>query len=88
MFVPIIYFFFPETGSSSLEEVDLLFENATVAGNPWLSVVEISKRTPYLLEKAEISTEGSSTSYSRKGSESEKGNIKEDLTRVYSTDDA
>lgn len=44
--VPSIYFFYPETGSRSLEEVDLLFESATAQGNPWFSVVNIAKKEP------------------------------------------
>ena len=46
VFVPIIYFFYPETGSRSLEEVDLLFEQADKAGKPWLSVVSIGRTKP------------------------------------------
>lgn len=44
--VPSIYFFYPETGSRSLEEVDLLFESATTQGNPWFSVVNVAKQEP------------------------------------------
>jgi hypothetical protein len=44
--VPSIYFFYPETGSRSLEEIDLIFESATTEGNPWFSAVRIAKQEP------------------------------------------
>ncbi|KAM0720181.1 hypothetical protein Q7P37_004317 [Cladosporium fusiforme] len=44
--IPTIYFFYPETGSRSLEEVDQIFEQATAEGNPWFSVVKVAKKEP------------------------------------------
>lgn len=60
--VPSIYFFYPETGSRSLEEVDLLFENATAQGNPWLSVVKIAKKEPRWFDTEGEKTEEYSSS--------------------------
>ena len=36
----------PETGNRGLEEIDLLFTNATVAGKPWISVVNVARKEP------------------------------------------
>jgi hypothetical protein len=44
--VPSIYFFYPETGSRSLEEIDMIFESATTQGSPWFSAVKIAKQEP------------------------------------------
>lgn len=44
--VPIIYFFYPETGCRSLEEVDVLFHHASQAGKPWTSVVKVARSEP------------------------------------------
>ena len=49
--VPTIYFLYPETGSRSLEEVDVLFKAATKKGNPWLSVVKVAKEEPRWFDK-------------------------------------
>lgn len=46
MTIPLVYFFYPETGCRSLEEVDVLFHHATQAGKPWTSVVKVAKREP------------------------------------------
>jgi hypothetical protein len=45
--IPIVYFLYPETAFRSLEEVDVIFALADdEPGNPWLSVVRISKNEP------------------------------------------
>lgn len=44
--IPCIYFFFPETGCRSLEEVDVLFHHASQSGSPWTSVVNVAKKEP------------------------------------------
>ena len=50
--VPIIYFFYPETGSRSLEEVDVVFKTAgEKAGNPWLQVVREARDVPRWFDK-------------------------------------
>lgn len=76
-FVPLIYFFYPETGSRSLEEVDLLFEQAEKAGKPWLSVVSIGHKEPRWFDENGERTEsysGGGTSDTYVGSErDEKG---------------
>ncbi|GAB7353134.1 hypothetical protein MBLNU459_g3671t1 [Dothideomycetes sp. NU459] len=44
--VPAIYFFYPETGCRSLEEVDVLFHHASQSAKPWTSVVGVAKQEP------------------------------------------
>ncbi|KAF2623824.1 hypothetical protein BU25DRAFT_433891 [Macroventuria anomochaeta] len=45
--IPLVYFFYPETAFRSLEEVDVVFALVDEEpGNPWLSVVRISKNEP------------------------------------------
>ncbi|KAI6824878.1 sugar porter family MFS transporter [Hortaea werneckii] len=44
--VPTIYFFYPETGYRSLEEVDLLFSEASKSKVPWLAVVSEARKEP------------------------------------------
>ncbi|KAF2774521.1 general substrate transporter [Teratosphaeria nubilosa] len=44
--VPTIYFFYPETGTRSLEEVDVLFSEASTDKNPWLAVVKVAQNEP------------------------------------------
>jgi len=72
VFVPIIYFFYPETGSRSLEEVDLLFEQAEKEGKPWFSVVSIARKEPRWFDENGERTEsysGGDTSETYVGSE-------------------
>ncbi|KAH9878160.1 hypothetical protein J1614_003377 [Plenodomus biglobosus] len=45
--VPLVYLFYPETASRSLEEVDVIFQLAKdEPGNPWTNVVRISQSEP------------------------------------------
>lgn len=44
--VPIVYFFYPETGFRSLEEIDVIFYNASQQPKPWLNVVKIAADQP------------------------------------------
>ncbi|EMC96685.1 hypothetical protein BAUCODRAFT_486044 [Baudoinia panamericana UAMH 10762] len=44
--VPLVYFFYPETGYRSLEEVDVIFHAASLGPNPWLNVVKIAANEP------------------------------------------
>ncbi|KAL1297031.1 hypothetical protein AAFC00_004622 [Neodothiora populina] len=46
VFIPAIYFFYPETGYRSLEEVDVLFSHASNAKFPWTDVVRIARKEP------------------------------------------
>jgi hypothetical protein len=57
--IPIIYIFYPETGSRSLEEIDMLFQSATEAGRPWFSVVKLSKTEPRWYDKDGLPTDSS-----------------------------
>jgi hypothetical protein len=65
--VPTIYFFYPETGSRSLEEIDMIFESATTQGNPWFSVVKVSKQEPRWYDAGGEKTEA----YSSNGNSTE-----------------
>nr|OQO17772.1 hypothetical protein B0A51_14846 [Rachicladosporium sp. CCFEE 5018] len=44
--VPIIYFFYPETGFRSLEEIDVIFHTASTQPKPYLNVVRIAANEP------------------------------------------
>ncbi|KAF2722994.1 hypothetical protein K431DRAFT_244120 [Polychaeton citri CBS 116435] len=44
--VPLIYFLYPETGHRTLEEVDMIFHQASMTPRPWLTVVRIAKDEP------------------------------------------
>lgn len=44
--VPVIYFFYPETGFRSLEEIDVIFYNANHQPKPSLNVVKIAADEP------------------------------------------
>lgn len=49
--VPVIYFFYPETGFRSLEEVDVIFYNANQQPKPWLNVRKIAANEPLWYNK-------------------------------------
>lgn len=44
--IPCIYFLYPETGFRSLEEVDVIFYQASLSPSPWLNVVKVAKNEP------------------------------------------
>lgn len=44
--VPCVYFFYPETGFRSLEEVDVIFYQASLSPSPWLNVRKVAKNEP------------------------------------------
>lgn len=44
--VPVVYFFYPETGFRSLEEIGVIFYNASQQPKPWLNVVKIAANQP------------------------------------------
>ncbi|KAK8076084.1 general substrate transporter [Apiospora phragmitis] len=52
-FLPIIYFFYPETAKRSLEEIDIIFAKGNVEGK---SYVKAAKELPYLTD-AEVEGE-------------------------------
>jgi sugar porter (SP) family MFS transporter len=49
--VPVVYFLYPETGFRSLEEVDVIFYNASQQPNPWLNVRKIAANEPLWYNK-------------------------------------
>lgn len=71
--VPTIYFLYPETGSRSLEEVDMLFKAANDRGKPWLSVVYAAREEPRWFDKNGDPTDsyGGSDSNTEKGDSSD-----------------
>ena len=77
LIVPAIYFFYPETGSRSLEEVDLLFESAAAEGNPWFSVVKVAKREPRWFDHEGEKTEGYSSNGTTDPSSNDPSSINE-----------
>lgn len=74
--VPTIYFLYPETGSRSLEEVDLLFRVANQSGSPWLGVVRTAEQEPRWFDKHGDPTD----SYGSYGGSSEKGDYVENTS--------
>lgn len=76
--IPAIYFFYPETGSRTLEEIDLLFETATSRGNPWFSVVQVAREEPRWFDAEGEKTE----SYSSNGNSTEPFSDNEKPTRL------
>jgi len=52
-FLPIIYFFYPETANRSLEEIDIIFAKGNDEG---MSYVKAAKELPYLTD-AEVEQE-------------------------------
>lgn len=59
--MPIIYYFYPETGHRSLEEVDVIFSEASKKGNPWLSVISTAKCEPVWFDRHGCSSNGYSS---------------------------
>ncbi len=49
--IPTIYYFYPETGGRSLEEVDIVFKAANDKGNPWFSVDKAAQEEPKWFDK-------------------------------------
>ena len=73
--VPIIYFFYPETGSRSLEEVDVLFKSAGEKGNAWLTVVKVAKEEPRWFDKNGEPTDSYGGSSEKSDYDPEKGSV-------------
>jgi hypothetical protein len=76
--VPIIYFFYPETGSRSLEEVDVLFKAAGEKGNAWFQVVKVAKHEPRWFNKNGEPTESYGGSSENSEYDPEKGSVNGD----------
>ena len=55
--IPVIYFFYPETGFRSLEEVDVIFYNANQQPKPWFNVRKIAANEPLWYNKGNSSGE-------------------------------
>jgi MFS family permease len=82
--VPAIYFFYPETGYRSLEEVDVLFSEASKKPHPWLAIVPISRKEPQWYDKQG----DSSDSYaSESGKKTFRGTEKDDHRPSQAGDD-
>lgn len=64
LWIPIIYFLYPETGGRSLEEVDILFKGAAELGHPWTSVVKVARIEPHWYDKNGDPTDSSAMSNS------------------------
>lgn len=62
VFIPTIYFFYPETGGRSLEEVDLIFSAAPERGNAWLGVVKTAQEEPRWFDRNGDPTDSYGTS--------------------------
>jgi hypothetical protein len=73
--VPIIYFFYPETGSRSLEEVDVLFKAAGEQGNAWFKVVKVAKEEPRWFDKNGEPTESYGGSSEKSEYDPENGSV-------------
>jgi len=57
--VPVVYYFYPETGFRSLEEVDVIFYYASQQPKPWLNVVKIAADEPLWHNNGKASSEES-----------------------------
>nr|POE82465.1 sugar transporter stl1 [Quercus suber] len=75
--IPAIYFFYPETGYRSLEEVDVVFSEATKLGNPIFSVVKAAKDTPLWWDR---NGEKSDSNISENGASNEKSKESEGVS--------
>jgi hypothetical protein len=72
--IPIVYLFYPETGHRSLEEVDVLFEDAAKKGNAWFSVVKVAKSEPFWYDKNGDPSDKYDSEKGRSSSPNEKAN--------------
>ncbi|CAK7909774.1 high-affinity glucose transporter 1 [[Candida] anglica] len=81
LWVPIIFFFYPETAGRSLEEVDIIFAKAHADGTaPW----RVAATMPYLSGK-EVESEGNALGLYDDDFEKEKMEVKEDVS-AFSSD--
>lgn len=75
-FVPVIFFFYPETAGRSLEEIDIIFAKAHTDGSaPW----RVAATMPYLSAK-EVENEGTALGLYDHDFEKENTEMKEDIS--------
>lgn len=78
LIVPTIYFLYPDTGSRSLEEVDVLFKAANDKGNSWFQVVRVAKEEPRWFDKNGDPTDSYGSSTGKSDYDPEKGSFSDD----------
>lgn len=84
LFVPVIFFFYPETAGRSLEEIDIIFAKAHVEGRqPWRIAAELPK-----LDYKQIEEQGTQLGLYDGDFEKEGFEVKEDVSSTASEERA